>query len=54
MHLSGYVMPEDEFPELNDDVTDSDIEEKEEEEVESDEETSPPCTVLIIQLFVFL
>lgn len=43
IHLSGYVMPEDEFPGLSDVMTDSDKEdEEEEEELESDEDVSSP------------
>jgi len=41
VHLSGYVMPEDEFPGFADDMADSD-EEEEEEELESDEDMPQP------------
>jgi len=44
VHLSGYVMPEDEFPGPTDAMTDSEEkEEQEQEELESEEDTPPPC-----------
>jgi len=41
--MSGYVMPEDEFPGLTEDMADSDEneEEEEEEDIESDDDDSP-------------
>ena len=40
VHLSGYVMPEDEFPGLADDMVESN---EEEEELESGEDMPQPC-----------
>ena len=43
IHLSGYVMPEDEIPSPSELMTDSDEEDEEEkEELQSEEDTSPP------------
>jgi len=42
IHLSGYVMPEDETPGPDELLTDSDEEEEEKEELESDDDMSPP------------
>ena len=51
IHLSGYVMPEDEFPGPSDIMTDSDKEDEEEEELESDEDVSSPGVNLYCQLY---
>jgi len=43
IHLSGYVMPEDEIPSPSELMTDSDEEDEEQkEELESEEDTSSP------------
>jgi len=41
IHLSGYVMPEDEVPGPSELMTDSDEEEEDKEEIEADEDSSP-------------
>ena len=48
VHLSGYVMPEDEFPGI-DDMAESDEEAEEEEELESDDDmTLPSISYLLL------
>ena len=42
VHLSGYVMPEETFP----DMVDSDSDEEQKEELESDEDTPQPSISL--------
>jgi len=41
VHMSGYIMPQDEFPGLSDSMMDSELEEEEEEEDLDSEEDSP-------------
>ena len=50
VHLSGYVMPEDEFPGIDDMAeSDEEAEEEEEEELESDDDmTLPSISYLLL------
>jgi len=52
VHLSGYVMPEDEIPGPSDIMTDSD-EEEDKEEIDSDEDLSPFGSNFYCSLYLY-